>query len=139
MNGLTNLRKKKFPFAALTILIATLAAVSGCRTAQPILQSVIVKDTVIVTETKYLIDTLEVLKDTTIYQDKVRLQLKYIDRKVVVEATCLPDTVRVTQTKILAKQEPKRKGWNFDQLVFGSLAALLIIYLFKRWVDKLTE
>ncbi len=34
------------------------------------------------------------LKDTTIYQDKVRLQLKYIDRKVVVEATCLPDTIR---------------------------------------------
>ena len=139
MNGLTNLKKKKFPFAALTILIASLALVSGCRTAQPILESVIVKDTVIVTETKYLLDTLEVLKDTTIYQDKVRLQLKYIDRKVVVEATCLPDTVRVTQTKILAKQEPKRKGWNFDQLVFGSLVALLIIYLFKRWVDKLTE
>ena len=83
MNGLTNLKKKKFPFAALTILIASLALVSGCRTAQPILESVIVKDTVIVTETKYLLDTLEVLKDTTIYQDKVRLQLKYIDRKVV--------------------------------------------------------
>ena len=124
----------------LTILTAAiLAAVSGCRTAQPILQSVIVKDTVIVTETKYLLDTLEVLKDTTIYQDKVRLQLKYIDRKVVVEATCLPDTIRVTQTKVLTKQEPKRKGWSFDQLVFGSLVALLIIYLFKRWVDKLTE
>ncbi len=139
MNGLTNLRKKKFPFAALTILSVTLAGVSGCRTAQPILQSVIVKDTVIVTETKYLLDTLEVLKDTTIYQDRVRLQLKYIDRKVVVEATCLPDTIRVSQTKILTKQEPKRKGWNFDQLVFGSLVALLIIYLFKRWIDKLTE
>jgi uncharacterized protein HemY len=51
----------------------------------------------------------------------------------------LPDTIRVTQTKVLTKQEPKRKGWNFDQLVFGSLVALLIIYLFKRWVDKLTE
>ena len=139
MNGLTNLKKKKFPFAVLTILSVILAAVSGCRTAQPILESVIVKDTVIVTETKYLLDTLEVLKDTTIYQDKVRLQLKYIDRKVVVEATCLPDTIRVTQTKVLTKQEPKRKGWSFDQLVFGSLVALLIIYLFKRWVDKLTE
>jgi hypothetical protein len=140
MNGLTNLRKHLNRPVALTILTAAiLAAVSGCRTAQPILESVIVKDTVIVTETKYLLDTLEVLKDTTIYQDKVRLQLKYIDRKVVVEATCLPDTIRVTQTKVLTKQEPKSKGWNFDQLVFGSLVALLIIYLFKRWVDKLTE
>lgn len=138
MNGLTNLKKRKSLLAALTILSVTLAGVSGCRTAQPILESVIVKDTVIVTETKYLLDTLEILKDTTIYQDKVRLQLKYIDRRVVVEAACLPDTIRVTQTKILT-QEPKRKGWNFDQMVFGSLVVLLILYLFKRWVDKLTE
>jgi hypothetical protein len=139
MNGLTNLRKHLNRPATLTILMAAILAVAnGCRTAQPILQSVIVKDTVIVTETKYLLDTLEVLKDTTIYQDKVRLQLKYIDRKVVVEATCLPDTIRVTQTKILTKQT-KRRGWNFDQMVFGALVVLLILYLFKRWVDKLTE
>ena len=140
MNGLTNLKKKKFPFAALTILTSVLlAGVSGCRTAQPILESVIVKDTVIVTDTKYLIDTLEVMKDTVIYQDKVRLQVQYIDRKVVVEATCLPDTIRVTQTKILTKQEPKKKGWNFDQMVLGAILILTILYFFKRWVDKLTE
>ena len=133
---------KNYPltrFALLMILIATLAGVSGCRTAQPILESVIVKDTVIVTETKYLLDTLEILKDTTIYQDKVRLQLKYIDRKVVVEAACLPDTIRVTQTKVLTKQEPKKKGWNFDQMIGALLFILVFAYLIKRWVDKLTE
>ena len=136
MNGLTNLKKRKSLFAALTILSVTLAGVSGCRTAQPILESVTVRDTVIVTQPKYLIDTLEVMKDTVIYQDKVRLQLQYIDRKVVVEATCLPDTIRVTQTKVITKQEPKRKGWNFDQMVVGALVVLLILYLFKKWVDK---
>ena len=139
MNGLMNLKKRKSLLAALTILIVTLAGVSGCRTAQPILESVIVRDTVIVTDTKYLIDTLEVMKDTVIYQDKVRLQLQYIDRKVVVEATCLPDTIRVTQTKVITKQEPKRRGWNFDQLVLGAILILTILYFFKRWVDKLTE
>jgi hypothetical protein len=139
MNGLMNLKKRKSLFAALTILSVTLAGVSGCRTAQPILESVIVRDTVIVTEPKYLIDTLEVMKDTVIYQDKVRLQLQYIDRKVVVEAMCLPDTIRVTQTKVITKQEPKRKGWNFDQMVLGALVVLTILYFFKRWVDKLTE
>ena len=139
MNGLMNLKKRKSLFAALTILSVTLAGVSGCRTAQPILESVIVRDTVIVTEPKYLIDTLEVMKDTVIYQDKVRLQLQYIDRKVVVEAMCEPDTIRVTQTKVITKQEPKRKGWNFDQMVFGALVVLFILYFFKRWVDKLTE
>ena len=140
MNGLTNLRKLLNRPVALTILTAaTLAVVSGCRTAQPILESVIVRDTVIVTDTKYLIDTLEVMKDTVIYQDKVRMQLKYIDRKVVVETICEPDTIRITQTKILSRQEPKRKGWNFDQAVFALVFLLTFAYVIKRWVDKLTE
>jgi hypothetical protein len=140
MNGLTNLRKHLSRPATLTILTAAiLAAVSGCRTAQPILESVIVRDTVIVTDTKYLIDTLEAMKDTVIYQDKVRLQLKYIDRKVVVEATCLPDTIRVTQTKILTKQEPKVRKWTLESMLGGLAFVLTIVYLLKRWVDKITE
>ena len=140
MNGSTNLRKHLNRLATLTILTSVLlAAVSGCRTAQPILESVIVKDTVIVTETKYLIDTLEVMKDTTIYQDKVRMQLKYIDRKVVVEAACLPDTIRVTQTKVLTKQEPKKNGWSFDEIVFTLAFILVFAYFIKKWIDKLVE
>ena len=139
MNGSMNSKKKKSLFAALTILIATLAGVSGCRTAQPILKSVIVKDTVIVTETKYLLDTLEILKDTTIYQDKVRMQLKYIDRKVVIETICEPDTIRVTQTKVLTKQEPKKKGWSFDEIVFTLAFILVFAYFIKKWIDKLVE
>ena len=61
--------------AILTILtFASLALVSGCSTAKPTLENVIVRDTVVVTETKYLLDTLEVFKDTVIYQDKIRRQ-----------------------------------------------------------------
>jgi hypothetical protein len=120
------------------LLTATLAALSSCATVKPILQSVVVRDTVIVTKTKYLTDTLELYKDTTIYQDKVRLQLQYIDRKVLVEATCLPDTIRVTQTKILTK-EKKQRGWTLE----GGLTMLALVlvggYIVKRWVDKLTE
>ena len=140
MNGSTNLRKHLNRLATLTILTSVLlAAVSGCRTAQPILESVIVKDTVIVTETKYLLDTLEILKDTTIYQDKVRMQLKYIDRKVVIETICEPDTIRVTQTKVLTKQEPKKKGWSFDEIVFTLAFILVFAYFIKKWIDKLVE
>ena len=120
------------------LLTATLAALSSCATVKPVLQSVIVRDTVIVTKTKYLTDTLEFYKDTTIYQDKVRLQLQYIDRKVYVEATCLPDTIRVTQTKILTK-EKKQRGWTLEG---GAVLLMLILvggYIVKRWVDKLTE
>jgi hypothetical protein len=126
--------------AILTILTSVLlAAVSGCNSAKPILESVIVRDTVIVTETKYLIDTLEVMKDTVIYQDKVRVQLQYIDRKVVVEAACLPDTIRITQTKILTKQEPKVRKWTLETMLGGLAFVLTIVYLLKRWVDKITE
>ena len=140
MNGSTNLKKlKRLLLAPLTILSVIAAGLNGCRTAQPILESVIVRDTVIVTEPKYLIDTLEVMKDTVIYQDKVRLQLKYIDRKVVVEALCEPDTIRVTQTKILTKQEPKKKGWNFDEIVFTLAFILVFSYFIKKWIDKLVE
>jgi hypothetical protein len=122
----------------LPMVAATLAALSSCASVKPVLESVVVRDTVIVTKTKYLTDTLELYKDTTIYQDKVRLQLQYIDRKVYVEATCLPDTIRVTQTKILTK-EKKQRGWTLE----GAAVLLMLIlvggYIVKRWVDKLTE
>ena len=139
MNGLTPLKLNPNRLAMWIILLtATLAALSSCASVKPVLQSVVVRDTVIVTKTKYLTDTLELYKDTTIYQDKVRLQLQYIDRKVFVEATCLPDTIRVTQTKILTK-ERKQRGWTLE----GGLTMLGLIllgaYIVKRWVDKLTE
>ena len=139
MNGSTPSKLNPNRLVMWTILLtAILAVVSSCATVKPVLQSVIVRDTVIVTQTKYLTDTLELYKDTTIYQDKVRLQLQYIDRKVLVEATCLPDTIRVTQTKILTK-EKKQRGWTLE----GGLTMLGLIlvgaYIVKRWVDKLTE
>ncbi len=139
MNGLTNLRMPLNRLAMWTILLtATLAALSSCATVKPVLQSVVVRDTVIVTKTKYLTDTLELYKDTTIYQDKVRLQLQYIDRKVYVEATCLPDTIRVTQTKILTK-EKKQRGWTLEGGAVLLMLILVVAYIVKRWVDKLTE
>jgi hypothetical protein len=140
MTGLMNWKNKRLQRSAMwMILLATLAVVNSCSTAKPILDSVIVRDTLVVTETKYLIDTLEVMKDTTIYQDKVRVQLQYVDRKVVVEAVCEPDTIRITQTKILTKQEPKTNKWTLESYI-GMLAFILTFaYLIKRWVDKLTE
>jgi hypothetical protein len=139
MNGLTNLRMPLNRLAMWTILLtATLAVVSSCATVKPVLQSVVVRDTVIVTKTKYLTDTLELYKDTTIYQDKVRLQLQYIDRKVLVEATCLPDTIRVTQTKILTK-ERKQRGWTLEGAAVTLGLILIAAYFIKKWIDKLVE
>jgi len=139
MNGLTPLKLNPNRPAMWTILLtATLAVVSSCATVKPVLQSVVVRDTVIVTKTKYLTDTLELYKDTTIYQDKVRLQLQYIDRKVYVEATCLPDTIRVTQTKILTK-ERKQRGWTLEGGAVLLIFILVAAYFVKKWIDKLLE
>tara|TARA_R110000868_G_scaffold337078_1_gene597978 strand:- start:99 stop:518 length:420 start_codon:yes stop_codon:yes gene_type:complete len=139
MNGSTPSKLNHNRLAMWTILLtATLAALSSCATVKPVLQSVIVRDTVIVTKTKYLTDTLELYKDTTIYQDKVRLQLQYIDRKVYVEATCLPDTIRVTQTKILTK-EKKQRGWTLEGGLTILAFVLVAAYFVKKWIDKLLE
>ena len=139
MNGLTPLKPNPNRLATLTILTIVIAAVvSSCATVKPVLQSVVVRDTVIVTKTKYLTDTLELFKDTTIYQDKVRLQLQYIDRKVYVEATCFPDTIRVTQTKILTK-EKKQRGWTFEGAAVMLGFILIAAYFIKKWIDKLVE
>ena len=139
MNGLTPLKLNPNRLAMWTILLTAIAAVvSSCATVKPILQSVVVRDTVIVTQTKYLTDTLELYKDTTIYQDKVRLQLQYIDRKVYVEATCLPDTIRVTQTKILTK-ERKQRGWTLEGGLTMLALVLVAAYFVKKWIDKLLE
>ena len=139
MNGLTNLRMPLNRLAMWTILLTAIAAVvSSCASVKPVLQSVVVRDTIIVTKTKYLTDTLELYKDTTIYQDKVRLQLQYIDRKVYVEATCLPDTIRVTQTKILTK-EKKQRGWTLEGGLTMLALVLVAAYFVKKWIDKLLE
>ena len=139
MNGLTPLKLNPNRLAMWILpMAATLAVVSSCATVKPVLQSVVVRDTVIVTKTKYLTDTLELYKDTTIYQDKVRLQLQYIDRKVLVEATCLPDTIRVTQTKILTK-ERKQRGWTLEGAAVLLIFILVAAYFVKKWIDKLVE
>ena len=139
MNGSTPLKLNPNRLAMWILpMAATLAVVSSCATVKPVLESVIVRDTVIVTQTKYLTDTLELYKDTTIYQDKVRLQLQYIDRKVYVEATCLPDTIRVTQTKILTK-ERKQRGWTLEGGLTMLAFILVAAYFVKRWIDKLLE
>ena len=137
-----NLKKHLNQLATLTILTsALLAGVSGCRTAQPILQNVIVKDTVIVTETKYLIDTLEVMKDTVIYKDKVRIQLQYVDRKVVVEAMCEPDTIRINTVKIVTAEQPLQKENQFAESTKALSVLLLILFLglLITWLVRLSK
>ena len=120
------------------ILTSALAAgLSGCRGAKPVLENVIVRDTVVVTQTRTLIDTLELFKDTVIYQDRVKLEIEYLDRFVKVKADCPSDTIRLTQTKIITRQAPSKDAKMSGWILY--LAILLGMgYFVKRLIDKWT-
>ena len=130
---------KNYPsirFVALTIQIAILAVVSGCGIAKPHQESVIVRDTVVVTKERRLVDTLMLFKDTTIYQDRVKLKIEYIDNYVKVEAECPSDTVTVTQVKIV-QQKHDKPNMTWEKLLGWTITILLLLIIIRTIVSKL--
>ena len=141
MNGLMIWKKSlRTPLVALIIPIAPLAVVSGCGGAKNLQESVIVKDTVIVTKERVLHDTLTIQKDTTIYQDRVKLEVKWLEgRKVMVQAECPPDTIRIETIKIQNTIAPKNKKWSWEGVIGWSLAILCLLVLFREMVKGLVN
>ena len=133
----------------LTIAILTLM-LYGCsaqwhlkqaiRKDPSIQQTVVVKkDTVIVTKERTIRDTLELFKDTTIYQDRIKLKIEYIDNFVNVEADCPSDTIVVTKsiTTTELKKSASIKERVFDALallVIGGALVLLVRYLARVFI-----
>jgi hypothetical protein len=136
---------KKFPLtrlALLTIPIAILAVVSGCGGAKSIQQSVIVKDTVVVTQERILHDTLMIQRDTVIYQDRVKVEVKYLEgERVYVSAECPSDTVRIETVRIhnTIAPEPKKKKWSWEGLLGWSIAILCILVILKQFAEQLIK
>lgn len=117
-----------FTIAILTFILYGCSAQwhlkQAIRKDPSIQQTVVVKkDTVIVTKEKTIRDTLELFKDTTIYQDRVKLKIEYIDNFVNIEADCPSDTVVVT--KSIVKTE-LRKYSTIKERVFDALALLIV-------------
>ena len=142
MNG--SMTWKKYPltrFALLTIPIAILAVVSGCGGAKSIQQSVVVRDTVVVTKERVLHDTLTIRKDTVLYQDRVRVEIKYLPgERVMVEAECPSDTVRIQTVKIVNQPViEKKKKWSWQGLVGWAVAILCILIIVRELVKGLAR
>jgi len=136
-----NLKKNhNLSVASIILTAAILAAVSGCRTAQPILESVTVRDTVIVTKERLLTDTLLLYKDTTIYQEKVSLKIEYIDKFVKVKVVCPSDTIKLTTVKLVTKTQVVKEN-RFAESVKSLSMLFLIIFtgLVVIWLVKLTK
>ena len=139
MNG--SMTWKNYPltrYARLIIPSVILAVVSGCGIAKPHQESVVVRDTVIVTKERRLVDTLTLFKDTVLYQDRVKLKIEYRDNYVKVEADCPSDTITVTQVKIVQakpKRDTTKLGW--EGLLGWIITILLLLVIVKTIVRKL--
>ena len=139
MNG--SMTWKSFPltrYARLIIPSVILAVVSGCGIAKHHQESVVVRDTVIVTKERRLVDTLTLFKDTVLYQDRVKLKIEYRDNYVKVEADCPSDTITVTQVKIVQakpKRDTTKLGW--EGLLGWIITILLLLVIVKTIVRKL--
>lgn len=126
--------------ALLITLSAILAVASGCGGAKPILESVIVRDTIVVTKERKLVDTLMLFKDTTIYQDRVKLKIEYRDNFVHVEADCPPDTIKVETIKIVTQQPKEKKSkWTWEGLLGWTIAILCLVVMLREFVKELVK
>ena len=130
---------KMYPLTRLALLIipiAILAVVSGCGGAKTLQESVVVRDTVVVTKERRLVDTLMLYKDTTIYQDRVKLKIEWRDNFVKVEADCPSDTITVTQVKIV-NQPIKEKKFGWEGLLGWTIAILCLLVIIRTVLQKL--
>ena len=136
MNGSTTWKMLRNRLVGLIIPMSVLLAVVSCGTAKPHQESVIVRDTVVVTKERKLVDTLMLFKDTTIYQDRVKLKIEYIDNFIKVEADCPSDTITVTQVKIVqAKKDKPNMTW--EKLLGWTITILLLLIIIRTIVSKL--
>lgn len=94
-------------------------------------QTVVVKkDTVIVTRERTLVDTLELFKDTVIYQDRVKLKIEYRDNFVNIQTDCPSDTVTITKTIVKTEFKPiTMKRWFTDVFILLIVITSLMILL----------
>ena len=125
------------PLVVLTIQSAILAGVSGCGIAKHNQESVVVKDTVVVTKERILHDTLTIQKDTILYQDRVRVEIRYLEgEKMVVTAECPSDTITITQVKIVQSKESKSK-FSWEGLLGWTIAILCLLVIIRTVIQKL--
>jgi hypothetical protein len=131
---------KKFPllrYARLIIPSVILVAVSGCGIAKHNQESVIVKDTVVVTKERILHDTLTIQKDTILYQDRVKVEIRYLEGEtMVVTAECPSDTITITQVKIVQSKESKSK-FSWEGLLGWTIAILCLLVIIRTVIQKL--
>lgn len=85
-----------------------------------------------ITQERVLVDTLELYKDTIIYQDRVKLQIAYQDSLVMVHVDCPSDTIKVQTIKEVHNLKELERQRQWIGALFMVALVLFILLLLKR-------
>ena len=117
-----------------TVILITIL-VSACGGAKQVQSNVTVTEYVV--RDRVVHDTVPVMRDTTIYRDSVRIEIRYIKdvegnkTNMSVKAECPPSKVRVvTQTVTVDKEKEERKPW-WTEIIWPITFIVAIAILIK--------
>jgi len=121
------------------ILIAIV--VSACGGAKQVQSNVTVTEYVI--KERVVHDTVPVMRDTTIYRDSVRIEIRYIKNevgvvdKVYLKADCPPSKLKVvTQTVTVEKEKRERKPW-WSRFIWPAAFIVSFVSIAAIWLKRL--
>ena len=77
-------------------------------------------------------DTLELYKDTIIFQDRVKVRIEYLDKFIKVQADCPSDTIKVQTIKEVHNLKELEKQRQWIGALFMVALVLFILLLLKR-------
>ena len=124
-------------------VILTALLVSACGGAKQVQSSVTVTEYVI--KERVVHDTVPVMRDTTIYKDSVRIEIRYIKNaagivdKVYLKADCPPSKVRViTQTVTIEKVRKQRTPF-WSGALWALVVVISVVSIAALWINRLTK
>ena len=101
---------------------------TSCKAPQIIQRA----DTLVITQERVLVDTLELYKDTTIFQDRVKVRIEYLDNFIKVQADCPSDTIKVQTVKQVYNTKELERSRKWIGALFLVSLVLAILILLKR-------
>ena len=115
-------------FKLLKWVLVPAICLTSCKAPEAIQRT----DTLVVTQERVLVDTLELFKDTIIFQDRVKVKLEYLEKFVKVQADCPSDTIRVQTIKQVYNLKELERSRKWIGSLFIVALVLFILLLLKR-------
>lgn len=109
-------------------VLALVICHTSCKAPEAIQRT----DTLVITQERVLVDTLEIFKDTTIFQDRVKVRIEYLDNFVKVQADCPSDTIKVQTVKQVYNTKELERSRQWVGGLFMVALVLFILLLLKR-------